>query len=247
MTINRDDINVLFPATLTKAIFVERPNRFVIHCRLADSEDIVIAHLADPGRLKELLIPGSCVWLIENNNPKRKTKWSAVLCENEEKTGLVSINTSYPNKLIEKALQESVLDEFTEWNFKKAEFTLGDSRWDFLLEDEAGRMMLLEVKSVTLADREKGMFPDAVTARGTKHVKELAKYAGESQYEAAILFVVQREDIKLVTPAAHIDKVFAQALKEAEQAGVRLLARTCRISLQGITIGHPIPVITELP
>lgn len=247
MTINRDDISVLFPRKLTKAVFVERPNRFVIYCRPVDYEEVVVAHLADPGRLKELLIPGSYVWLLENNNPKRKTKWSAVLCENETKTGLVSINTSYPNKLIEKALQESVLEEFAGWDFKKAEFKLGDSRWDFLLENEAGRRLLLEVKSVTLAEQEKGMFPDAVTARGTKHVKELTKYAGESQFETAILFVVQREDIKLVTPAAHIDKAFAQALKEAEKAGVRLLARTCRISLQGITIGKSIPVITELP
>lgn len=247
MSINRDNINVLFPKMLTKAVFVERPNRFVIHCRLADSEEIVIAHLADPGRLKELLIPGSYVWLLENDNPKRKTKWSAILCENEQRNGLVSINTSYPNKLIEKALQDSVLEEFAGWDFKKAEFTLGNSRWDFLLENGEGRRLLLEVKSVTLAEQEKGMFPDAVTARGTKHVKELTKYAGESQYETAILFVVQREDVKLVTPAAHIDKAFSQALKEAEKAGVRLLARTCRISLQGITIGNLIPVITESP
>lgn len=244
MKIGGDDVKVLFPRPLTKAVFLERPNRFVIHCRLTDSEEQVVAHLADPGRLKELLVPGSILWLLENDNPKRKTKWSAVLCENEDKTGLVSINTSYPNKLIEKAIQAGILEEFAGWSFRRAEFKLGDSRWDFLLENKEGKSLLLEVKSVTLAYSERGMFPDAVTARGTKHVKELTKYAGDSQYETAILFVVQREDIEVVTPAAHIDGAFAEALEEAERKGVRLLARTCRISLDGIALGDPIPVNT---
>lgn len=235
-------IQVGFPRPLTKAVFLERPNRFVVHCQLEETKEKVAAHLADPGRLTELLLPGAAVWLLESDNPKRKTKWSAVLCENEEKTGLVSINTSYPNKLIEKALQAGVLEEFAGWTFKRAEYKLGDSRWDFLLENEAGQGLLLEVKSVTLADSGRGLFPDAVTARGTKHVKELAKYAAGSEYQTAILFVVQREGIREVSPAAHIDAAFAEALKEAGQAGVRLLARTCRVSLDGIGLGPAIPV-----
>lgn len=236
-------VKIDFPKTLTKAEFLERPNRFVIHCRLPDTGEEVAAHLADSGRLTELLAPGAAVWLLESGNPNRKTKWSAVLCENEEKNGLVSINTSYPNKLVEKALQAGVLEEFSGWSYKQAEFKLGGSRWDFLLENGEGRQLLLEVKSVTLAYSGRGLFPDAVTARGTKHVRELTKYAKDSRYETAIFFVAQREDIESVSPAAHIDAAFAEALREAEQAGVRLLARTCRVSLEGIEMGRAIPVV----
>lgn len=236
-------VKISFPKVLKKAVFLDRPNRFVIHCRLADTGEKVAAHLADSGRLKELLVPGVGVWLLESDNASRKTKWSAVLCENEEKNGLVSINTSYPNKLVEKALRLGVLDEFSGWSYKQAEFKLGDSRWDFLLENEEGRQLLLEVKSVTLADSGQGLFPDAVTTRGTRHVRELTQYLKDSRYETAILFVAQREDIESVSPAVHIDAAFAEALREAEKAGVRLLARTCRVSLEGIEMGRAIPVV----
>jgi sugar fermentation stimulation protein A len=235
--------NVSFPRSLTRAIFLERPNRFIIQCQLEHSNEIITAHLADPGRLKELLLPGTIVWLLKNDNPKRKTQWSAILCENLDKTGFVSINTTYPNKLIENALRMGALEEFQEWVFKKSEYTLGDSRWDFLLENEEGKQLLLEVKSVTLAQGEKGMFPDAVTARGTKHVNELKAYNKYPNYESAILFVAQREDIQYIAPAEHIDAKFAQALREAFTSGVKIFGRNCRISVEGIEIGKRIPII----
>lgn len=231
-----------YPKALTESVFIERPNRFVIHCRISGTEEVEAVHLPDPGRLKELLIPGKKVWLLNNENPNRKTKWTAVLCE-ESPGNFVSINTNYPNQLVDKCLRNGVMEEFSGWQYKKAEFTLGRSRWDFLLSDKDGNELLLEVKSVTLVDERKGMFPDAVTARGTKHVKELARLAAESSYKTAVLFVVQREDADLVVPAAHIDPVFAEALKEAEQAGVKLFARTCRVSLDEIALGRPIPVV----
>lgn len=224
---------------------MERPNRFVIRCRIDNTKEEVTAHLADPGRLKELLLPGRAVWLLENGNPKRKTRWTAILCANEKETGLVSINTSYPNKLIEKVLRERGLEELSGWSFKKAEYTLGDSRWDFLMENEGEKQLLLEVKSVTLAQGEKGMFPDAVTARGAKHVQELASYAKAGMYETAILFVVQREDITYVTPAIHIDPKFARALKEASTSGVRLLSRNCHVTVEEIVLGERIPVVVD--
>lgn len=243
MTSDLHDLRMAFPRQLTEAIFLERPNRFIIHCKLLDSDEVVVAHLPDPGRLIELLLPGRRVWLMDNDNPNRKTKWTAVLCENSNQTCLVSINTTYPNLLVEKGLKTGFFKEFNEWNYKKSEYKLGNSRWDFLLEKDDGKQLLLEVKSVTLADGEKGMFPDAVTARGTKHVKELAELARNSDFETAILFVAQREDVEFITTASHIDPAFDQALRGAKAAGVRLFARKCHLDVEEIRVGDSIPVV----
>lgn len=232
-----------FPRPLVKATFLERPNRFIIHCRILNSEEIVVAHLPDPGRLTELLVPGRTVWLMDHDNPNRKTKWTAVLSENPLNTGLVSINTTFPNMLVERGLKEGSFEELKGWHYKRSEYTLGDSRWDFLLENEDGKELLLEVKSVTLAEENRGMFPDAVTARGTKHVTELASLASSSDYETAILFIAQRNDISSVTTAPHIDPKFDQALRSAKTAGVKLYARVCEITIAEIEIGHSIPVL----
>lgn len=211
-----------------------------------DSNEEVMVHLPDPGRLKELLVPGTSVWLLGNNKPDRKTKWTAVLCENETKTGLVSINTTYPNQLIKLVLQQEILEELEGWHYKRAEYKFGHSRWDFLLENDEQQQMFLEVKSVTLAKDGRGMFPDAVTKRGTRHVQELTALAEDGTYKTAVLFVVQRGDVSCVIPAFHIDKDFAAALQKAEKAGVHLLARTCKISVEGIEIGGQVPVFTRL-
>lgn len=242
MTTELNELRMAFPRKLTEAIFLERPNRFIIHCCLVDTEEVVVAHLPDPGRLVELLLPSRRVWLMDNENPNRKTKWTAVLCENPAETSLVSINTTYPNMLVEKGLKASFFAELNGWKYKKSEYKLGNSRWDFLLEKEDGKQLLLEVKSVTLTDGEKGMFPDAVTARGTKHVKELTELARNSDFETAILFVAQREDVQYITTASHIDPVFDQALREAQAAGVRLFARRCNMTITDIRVGDAIPV-----
>ncbi|MED4054415.1 DNA/RNA nuclease SfsA [Niallia taxi] len=232
------DISEAFPQKLVKMVFKERPNRFILHCLYKGSIEVV--HLADPGRLKELLQKDTAVYVLPSTNPNRKTKWTAVLVEYE---GIfVSINTTYPNKLIERVLKNFALPELSSYEWKKSEFVYGHSRWDFMLEDEAGNGLLLEVKSVTLAHGRIGMFPDAVTARGAKHVQELAAIAKQGEWQTAILFVVQREDVDLVTAATHIDPFFAQCLEQAEKAGVRLMAYTCDMSLEGIQLSRSIPV-----
>lgn len=235
-----------FPDSLTEAIFIERPNRFVVQCKLSQSGETVLAHLPDPGRLKELLRKGRKIWLLHNDSPHRKTKWTAVLTETESGNGFVSINTTYPNQLVEKGLRDGVFSEWKGWLYKKSEFSLGNSRWDFLLENSQGRQMLLEVKSVTLVKDRQGMFPDAVTKRGTKHVKELIDIAKTGEYETGVLFIVQRDDVDSVTAASHIDPAFAQTLREAALNKVSLHARTCEITLSGIYLGRQIPVVTEI-
>jgi sugar fermentation stimulation protein A len=236
-------IHVPFPGPLQEARFIARPNRFLLHCALEpcgrDTLPVPV-HLADPGRLKELLLPGQRVWLRPAASPTRKTAWSAVLVESPDGTGLVSVDTTMPNRLIHRALEAGALDEFAGWALERAEWTHGRSRIDFLLARDV-RRLALEVKSVTLVEDGVALFPDAITARGARHVRELADLARQDRWEAAILFVLQRDDAHRVEAARSIDPVFADALAEARDAGVHVLARRCRVTLQGLELGAPVP------
>jgi sugar fermentation stimulation protein A len=153
---------------------------------------------------------------------------------------LVSLDSTLPNRLIRKALAERALAEFAGWDLVRWEVTLGRSRFDFLLSDARGRQMVVEVKSVTLVENGVGLFPDAVTERGARHVRELAELAGQEGWEAAVLFVLQRSDASEIRAARAIDPKFAEALLEAEEAGVRILGRRCRVYNDQVELGDPI-------
>lgn len=230
------------PGKLQEAVFVERPNRFLVRCRPLGQDEPVDAHLADPGRLRELLIPGVRIWLLPASGAKRKTRWTALLVESPDRRGLISVDTRIPNRLIGHALAQSAIEEFEEWELRRAEATLGRSRIDFLLGREDGRQLALEVKSVTLVEGGVGLFPDAVTARGARHARELAHLAQQDGWSAAILFVIQREDVRRFRAARELDPVFADALDEARARGVRIVARRCRIGLDRVTLGGTVPV-----
>jgi sugar fermentation stimulation protein A len=227
---------------LHEAVFVERPNRFVVYCKLQKSGELVSAHLADPGRLIELLVPGARLWLRYADRPHRKTKWSAILVETQEGGSLVSLQSTLVNRLTEKALQRGFLEEFQDWEYVRAEYPLNDSRWDFLLRNQKGEHLILEVKSVTLSQNGVAMFPDAVTDRGRRHVLELTKLHQSASFHTAVLFVIQRNDTKLFRPAYHIDPAFGEALQKASQEGVQLSARRCFVRLDRITLGSSIPI-----
>lgn len=205
---------------------------------------MVEAHLPDPGRLRELLLPGRSLWLTPALTPARKTKWSVVLCETPEGAGLVSLNSTLPNRLIEKALVQGGMEEFRGWRLLRKEYRMGRTRWDFLLEQREEtnrRRMALEVKSVTLVENGVALFPDAVTERGARHVRELAELA-QTGWAAAVLFVVQREDASAFRPAAHLDPAFSAAFNEAVQAGVAVYCRKCRVTPEAITLSGRLPV-----
>jgi len=230
---------------LVEARFLERPNRFIVHARLANGRRAV-AHLADPGRLVELLVPGRRLWLRPAADPLRKTRWSAALVESPDASALVSVDTALPNRLIARALETEVLDELRGWRLEKREHTIGPSRFDFLLHRRRGgpgpRRMALEVKSVTLVENRVGLFPDAVTARGTRHVRELTTLHRSGEWATAVLFVLQRPDADRIMPDAAIDPDFAGAVADARRAGVRLLGRRCLVDLEGVTLGPAVPV-----
>ncbi|MBU9720840.1 MULTISPECIES: DNA/RNA nuclease SfsA [Bacillaceae] len=235
---------ISFPPNLLPAIFVERPNRFIVKCRLEKTGEMVEAHLADSGRLLELLIPGKLIYLRKVEDPKRKTKYSSVIVEREDGNGWVSLNAQLPNKLAVMAVQGKLIDSLKEWEYVRSEYTKGHSRWDLLLAHKDGRNMLVEVKGATLVKEGLGTFPDAVTARGTKHVLELAQIQKEDGWETAILFIAQRNDIMSLKPAYHIDPAFGEAMQKAEKAGVKLLGCRADVTLEGIEVTDEIEVGT---
>ncbi len=203
--------------------------------------------MADPGRLRELLLPEKKLWLRPASNPERKTRWTAVLVESPDGRELVSLDSTLPNRLIRNALAEGVMEEFDDWELVRAEFPMGRSRFDFLLSsaDRKGpdvRQMVVEVKSVTLVEDGIGLFPDAVTERGARHVRELTEIVARPEWEAAVLFVLQRSDAREIRAARSIDSKFADALSGAIQAGVRVLGRRCKVSTDGIELGDPVGV-----
>jgi sugar fermentation stimulation protein A len=232
-------ISVPLSGPLVEARFVERPNRFLLRCQAPAG--VVEAHLGDPGRLRELLLPGRRVWLRPAAaSPARRTRWTAVLVESPAGDGLVSLDTTLPNRLIHAALLAGALPELAGYSLERREAQLGRSRIDFLLADGAGSRLALEVKSVTLVEGRLALFPDAVTARGARHVRELTAHVRDGG-AAAILFVLQRPDADRIVAARAIDGVFADALAEAQAAGVRVLGRRCAVDLERLTLGETVP------
>ena len=238
------------PGPLRSARFIERPNRFLTVVEL-DGERVE-AHLPDPGRLEELLTPGTKVWVRPATGvagvagaagAARKTRFTLALAE--APTGeLVSLVTPVANEVTAEALEASRIAELAEWSVTAREFRRGRSRFDFLLETDSGRQMLLEVKSVTLVENCRALFPDAVTARGARHVRELTE-ALEDGFETAVLFVVQRRDSQSISAARSIDPRFADALEAAHRAGVMLLGYRSRVTLSEALLTDPISVIIE--
>jgi sugar fermentation stimulation protein A len=229
------------PGPLQTAYFVDRPNRFAVHVRLLSPDGpLVLAHLADPGRLRELLVPGAAMRVRPAGGPGRTTAWSAVLVEAPGGEP-VPVDTSLAGRLVREALRREALAELAGWRLDRAEVAIGGSRIDYLLADAAGRSLALEVKAVSLLRDDVACFPDAVTARGRRHLLDLAGRADAGE-AAAVLFVVQRAGARTVRAATDIDPAFALALKRAGAAGVRLLAREALVSGGELRLGAPVPV-----
>lgn len=226
-----------FPHPLEEARFLARPNRFVVEAETAGG--IVRAHLHDPGRMRELLVPGACLML--DSAPAgtgRSTTHTVRLVRHGEVW--VSVDSVLPNRFMEKLLREEAIFEFRDWALIRTEVPHGRSRFDFLLLSSAASL-LLEVKSVTLVRDGVALFPDAPTVRGARHLKELAE-ASKSGYAGTVFFLVQREDATSFRPNAEMDPVFTAALAEAFHRGVEIVAYTSRLSPEGIGLGRRIPV-----
>lgn len=223
-----------FPAPLEPATFIKRPNRFLAHLQ-KDGEEIK-AHVPDPGRLKELLIPGADVMVQYNPGPTRKTDWTLTLVK--KNSVWVCVNTTIPNHFVYQLLLGKKLPEFAEYDTVKPEVTHGKSRFDFRMENDAS-VYWLEVKSVSLVHQNIGLFPDAPTTRGERHLRHLIEIASNGD-KAGVLFMVQRSDAKLFAPNWITDPNFSQALVDANAAGVQITIYTTQVTPGGILLGEQI-------
>lgn len=225
-----------YKGNIREGIFVARPNRFIAHVSIGS--DVVIAHVKNTGRLKELLKPGVRVLLEHAPHPNRKTDYSLVAVYKEE--SLINIDSQIPNQAMKEALGSKTLQGFKDVTQFKAESTFGKSRFDFYFE-RGDRKGYMEVKGVTLLDGLIARFPDAPTERGEKHVLELIQ-AVQQGYEAAIVFLIQLEDVASFEPNAQMDPKFAEAVKTASAAGVQILAYRCKVWPEGMSVLDPVPV-----
>ena len=214
--------------------FIARPNRFIAHVEIAGREEIV--HVKNTGRCKELLLPGVTVYVQHFPEGKRKTKYDLIAVEKQNI--LINMDSQAPNKVVQEWLVAK--EPFGKITYLKPECKHGDSRFDFYLET-AERKMFIEVKGVTLEEKGVVMFPDAPTERGVKHVQELI-HCLEQGYEAVVIFVVQMEGMRYFTPNRRTHAAFAEALERAEACGVKLLALTCAVTPDSLTINGAIPV-----
>jgi sugar fermentation stimulation protein A len=230
----------LIPATLKR-----RYKRFLADVVLADGIETTV-HVANPGSMLGLNVPGSRVWLSKSENVNRKLAYSWELVEVNFGSGaeLVGVNTAQPNRLVAEALERKLIPDFLEYSHVRREVKYGKrSRVDFLLEAEGQRHCYLEIKSVHMM-RKPGLaeFPDAVTVRGAKHLAELAAETGKGS-RAVMLFLVQVGSAQSVSIASDIDPAYKAAFDRAIVSGVEMLALRCRVTTEGIEIAQPIPVL----
>ena len=222
-----------------KATFLSRPNRFIAEC-LLDGE-MVVAHVKNTGRCRELLIPGATVYLDEPQGRERKTKYDLVAVEKSLPDGsimLINMDSQAPNEVAAEFLKSGRL--FVGATRIRREVTKGNSRFDFCIE-EGDKITYLEVKGCTLEKDGIASFPDAPTERGVKHIEELIALKNEG-FGAAILFVIQMKGITEFRPNDITHRAFGDALRRAEMAGVKIYAYDSIITPDSITVDQPIEV-----
>lgn len=211
---------------------------------LLDSGEQVVAHCANTGSMLGCKTPGSRVWLSAADNPKRKLAWTWELIETAPET-LVGIHTGRSNGLVEEAVGAGAIPALAGFSRLRREVRYGieNSRIDLLLEWDDAPPCYLEVKNVTAAvEGDVALFPDAVSERGSKHLRELmAMVAAGSR--AALVFCCQRNDVVEVRPADAIDPVYGRTLRQALAAGVEAYALVAEVSPQEIALRRPVPVV----
>ena len=203
---------------ITSGKFIDRPNRFIAHAEIDGKLETV--HVKNTGRCKELLVPGADVYLSEPGTPGRKTRYDLIAVRKENGV-LFNIDSQAPNKAIKEWLDTQGFD------LVLPEHTYGNSRIDFYMQRGEDRF-LMEVKGCTLEVNGIGYFPDAPTERGVKHLRELIRASLEG-YHAVVAFVIQMDGVTEVRPNIEMHPEFGAVLKEAMNAGVRVLSLPCHV------------------
>ena len=227
-----------FKQELQPGTLIRRYKRFLADIELADKKMLTV-HCPNTGSMKGCSEPGSLVMISRSDNPGRKYPHTLEMVQSG--SSWVSVNTSRTNKLVREALEKNVVKELGGLDVISQEVkTSANTRLDFLLERE-GERIYMEVKNCSLAENRTAMFPDAITARGTKHLHELAALKKQG-HGAAVFFCVQRGDADFFKPARHIDPTYAEALKDAASEGVMILAYQADVNPREIVIVRKLPV-----
>ena len=230
-----------FNKSLIKGKFIKRYKRFFVDVKL--DKETVTAHCPNTGSMKGLLDPNNEVYLLKNNDPKRKLKYSLEIIKAQK--NLVGVNTHLANKIVNHALSNNLIKELKNNDVIKPEvFFNKETRFDFLIEKN-GHKSFVEVKNVTLfREKKTAEFPDAITSRGSKHLLTLID-AIKKGYKTYLLFLVQIQNMENFKIASDIDREYYKNYLLAKKAGVNFLAYRCKISSKEIFIEKKLKIINE--
>ena len=236
-----------FVSTLIPATLARRYKRFLADVVL-ESGDVTTVHVANPGAMTGLDRPLSRVWLSDSGNVLRKLPLSWELVETDLGSGpeLVGVNTGHPHQLVGEAIEAGLIPELRDYRSVRREVKYGESsRIDFLLEDPSRPSCYLEIKNVHLMRKPRlAEFPDSVTERGAKHLRELTAIL-RSGARAIMLYVIQIPSADRFTVAHDIDPAYSAEFARARERGVEMLAWRCNVGLGGIEIATPVPIVEE--
>lgn len=231
-----------FHPPLVPGTLIKRYKRFLADVEL-DCGSVVTAHCANTGAMTGCAEPGFRVWLSYHSDPSRKLAYSWQLAE-DFAGNLIGINTLRANQLVREALEEGRIGALSAYRHIRPEVRYGEqrSRIDLLLRESGLPDCYVEIKSVTLLDKEQGFFPDAVTERGRKHLQELMQVL-KAGHRAVLLFCVQHTGITSVRVAEHIDAKYAALLAEARRQGLEILVFGCQISPEKMLLNQSLDFV----
>ena len=223
---------------LISGTLIKRYKRFIAEVRL-NGDSIVNAHCPNTGSMQGCCEPERPVYLSFHDNPRRKFKYTWELIEMP--TSLVGVNTLIPNRLTFESVKAGLVPELQGYDTVEREVKISDhSRIDLVLRGNNRRSCYIEIKNCTLVNSGVALFPDAVTARGLKHISELVSLA-DSGSRCVMFYFIQRTDAKVFRPADLIDPKYGKALRQAAQQGVEILVYDVAIDLAGIQLNRKLP------
>ncbi len=225
---------------LQQGKILKRYKRFFTDLQLSNGE-VVTAHTPNTGSMRSCLTPGMDALVSEKRTPERKLPYTLEMTSNGE--SYIGVNTSLTNHLAHEALTGGIIEELKNYSKIQREYKIGKSRIDFYLEGPALPPCLMEVKNVSLRESDTvAYFPDSVSERGQKHLQELLDFLDKGN-RAAMLFIIQRQDVTAFSPAYHIDPIYSRLLKVAFDRGVDILPYVCKLGPQEIVVEKKLPLI----
>ena len=232
---------MLLPPVRQTGILIKRYKRFLADITLEDGSELTV-HCPNTGSMRGCSTPGSSVVISKSDNLKRKYAWTLEMVQ--ENGVWIGVNTSMTNRIVREALENGIIDDFGRIDSVRPEVKVSDrSRLDFLVQTEDDPVYI-EVKNCSLVLENEARFPDAVTVRGSKHLRELELLCDENT-RAAVLFCVQRSDGICFRPASEIDPVYAETMYEVQKKGVIVLAYRATVTPESVTITGRIPLCME--